>query len=198
MTEPIKTMDIKIVLVQTVEVPKKTGKGHNVQMSVTFENLTFGKTDGKKLYDWATVPEVWNTLKAAKTGDIFEVTTQKNAAGFIDWIAIKTKEAVEVVQAAVARAKTPTTVRAEKGEKVAGTWDEKNKLDRERFEFDKTKQGLIIRQSCLSTAVSMLAVKGMPIKPEEVVKVATYFENYVLSPAAEETTAPEDDDDFPS
>ena len=35
------------------------------------------------------------------------------------------------------------------------TWEDKNELDRVKFEFEKSKQPLIIRQSCLDRAVQL-------------------------------------------
>ena len=134
----------------------------------------------------------------AKKGDIFGIEYQKNEKGFNDWLVATPKTAVEVVAEAAARpARTQTQTRQAQGEKVAGTWDVKNQLDRERFDFDKVKQGLIIRQSCLSTAVAMHAIAGKAVKPQDVVSTAQYFEQYVLAPEAEPTTAPEEED-FPS
>jgi hypothetical protein len=199
MAEDRKDMDIKIIHVEISEVPKKTGKGTNKSMSVTFENLTFnGKTDGKKMQDWATPKEVWDTLAAAKHGDIFHVVYQKNEKGFNDWLELTPEDAVAVVQhAAQPRAKTPAQTREAKSEKVAGTWDVKNQLDRERFEYDKSKQALIIRQSSLSTAVALLTAGGKAAKVEDVISVATAFENWVTQPELEIPSGPDEDETFP-
>jgi hypothetical protein len=198
MTAERKDMAIKIIHVEVAEVPKKSGPGSNKAMSVTYENLTFnGKVEGKKMQDWATPKPVWDTLLAAKHGEIFNIEYQKNERGFNDWLEVVPGSAVEVVKTAIQpKAKTPSAIREAKGEKVAGTWDEKNKLDRERYEFDKVKQGLIIRQSCLSTAVAMHAATGKAISPKDVVATAQYFEQYVLAPEEETTTAP-DTEAFP-
>ncbi len=180
-------MDIKIIDVTVTEVPKKVGQGTNKQMSCTFENLTFGgKTDGKKLFDWAVPKEVWAALEGAKKGDIFSIETKKNDKGFIDWLSVAAKDAVDYVAeaaAAPARARTPAQTRQAQGEKVSSTWDEKNKLDRERFEFDKEKQALIIRQSSLSTAVAYLALPGcdQPAVVQDVINIAKNFEQYVMT-----------------
>ena len=179
-----KTMDIKIIHVEVTDVPKKTGKGSYKQAHVTYENLTFnGKTDGRKLMDWATPPEVWTAMANAKHGDMFRITYEKNERGFNDWKVAESISSVEAVQDMIkdSPAKTPAATRAAKGEKVAGTWDEKNKLDRERFEFDKQKQGLIIRQSSLSTAATVLTAGGNQPTLQEVVDAAIFFEEYVNS-----------------
>jgi len=193
-------MDIKIIDVTVVEVPKKVGQGTNKAMSVAFENITFGgKTDGKKLQDWATEKGVWEALSTAKKGDIFGVTTQKNDRGYIDWVAITPKTAVEVVQeVAVKPARTPTQARQAQGERVAGTWDVKNQLDRERFEFDKEKQGLIIRQSSLAVAATVLTAGGKSPKLQDVVNAAQFFEHYVLNPTDSEWGSEVDTENFPS
>lgn len=178
MTADVKDMDIKIIHVEVTEVPKKQGPGNNKQASLTFENLTFGKTDGKKMQDWAVPKEVWETVVNAKHNDIFNVTYQKNERGFNDWLTVTPRDAKDVVARAVGKAKTPAATREEKGAKVSGTWDEKNKLDRERFEYDKTKQTLIIRQSSLATAAALAA--GKDWTAEDVMEVAELFEEFVL------------------
>lgn len=189
-------MKIKIIDVTCSEVPKKFGGGTTGVISLVFENLTYGgKTDAKKFQEWATDGEVWRTLFGSKKGDIFEVTTVKNAKGYIDWTKIEESNAVEVVQDAVApRARTGTTQRETKGAAVAGTWDLKNQLDRERFEFDKEKQALIVRQSSLSTAVAMLTGANKVPAIADVIKAASQFEAYVMG-----TTSPEQEPegDFP-
>lgn len=184
-----KTMDIKIIHVEVTDVPKKTGKGSYKQAHVTYENLTFnGKTDGRKLMDWATPAEVWTAMANASHGDMFRITYEKNERGFNDWKVAQAISAVEAVQDMITEspAKTPAATRAAKGEKVSGTWDEKNKLDRERFEFDKVKQGLIIRQSSLSTAVAFVQTapnlgKLGGVTCQDVIEVAKQFEAYVHS-----------------
>ena len=61
-----------------------------------------------------------------------------------------------------------------------GNYAEKNKLDRERFEFDKdVRQKMIVNQSSLSTTVEFLKIKypegNKDITPEKVMELAARF-----------------------
>jgi len=67
-----------------------------------------------------------------------------------------------------------------------GYWDEKFNLDKERFAFDKEKQPLIVRQSCIGYAVDYLKTAAPNAAVDDVLDVARRFESYVFSSGAEE------------
>jgi hypothetical protein len=174
-----KTMNIKVIDISVKTIAKGTRSYE--EMTVTFDNITFGKVDAKKLFSFAADKGVWETMAGAKKGDLFVVETVKNEKGFLDWVSAGTTDATSVVRAAVNEApQGQAAVRQARGGAVATNWDEKNKLDRERFDFEKSKQALIIRQSSLSTAVAMLTAGGKPTKVEDVIKAAVQFEEFVV------------------
>ena len=142
-----------------------TAKGSYEKMTVTFKNLANNKVEVKNLMSFGTPKEVWDRLAGAQKNENFSITTEKDAKGYWQW-----KE--------LARDDSPAPDPVETPKKV-GTWDEKNKLDKERFDFDKTKQHLIIRQSCLSSAVELLKDHGKQPDVETVLNVAKQFETWV-------------------
>lgn len=172
-----KRKNIKVIDI-TVKTINKGSRSYD-ELNVTYDDITFGKVDAKKLFSFAADKGVWEVLKGAKKGDLFAVEFVKNEKGFIDWVGISPTEAVDVVRDAVDSAPSQAATRAAKGGTVTRNWDEKNALDRERFEFDKQKQDLIIRQSSLSTAVALCTAGGQPATVNEVIKTAVQFEAYV-------------------
>jgi len=72
------------------------------------------------------------------------------------------------------------------GANNTGYWDEKFNLDKERFEFDKAKQPLIVRQSCIGYAVDYLKNSSSQPSVEDVLEVASKFEAFVYSTGEEE------------
>lgn len=138
-------------------------KDKSTQMTVAFKSLPDGKTDGKKLVEYYTAKEVWQTLANAKQDDIFSIDRSKNDAGYWQWTGIARQDAPPAGSPSPA----PRT----------NTWAEKNVLDKERFEFDKSKQQLIIRQSCLSSAVTLAAAMGEG--KETALGMAQEFVNWV-------------------
>ena len=90
------------------------------------------------------------------------------------------------------------------GNRAVNTYAEKNALDRERFDFEKAKQLLIVRQSSLSSAVAFAASSntGGKLKAQDIVKIAEEFTAYVMSPelvpTAKSALVPLKDEDFPS
>lgn len=155
------TINIKV---NGVTIEKKDKGQH---MTVAFESLPDGKHDGKKLVEFYTAKEVWSTLANAKNGEFFSIDRAKNEAGYWQWTGI-------------ARQDSPPPVSSEAPSAPQGkqsTWAGKNELDRERFEFEKAKQQLIIRQSCLSSAVTLAAAMGLD--SGEATKIAQEFVNWV-------------------
>lgn len=59
------------------------------------------------------------------------------------------------------------------------TYAENNRIQAERLQFDKDKQQLIIRQSCLATAVELLKDHGKQPDTKKVTEVAQEFVNWI-------------------
>jgi hypothetical protein len=153
-------------------VDKGNGKGYN-KLTLTFKNF---KPDGKapveakSIMDFAN-KEVYDRLKAAKTNDMFQIKLEK-VNGYWNWTEVHRDDGEAPVEVAKAPAQATTGVKV-------NTYEDKNKLDRERFEFDKEKQKLIIRQSCLASAVDLCKDHGKQPDPAQVIGIAAEFENYV-------------------
>jgi hypothetical protein len=164
-------MRIQFISQNVENVPTANG-GYN-KMSVTFKNLENNKVEVKQVMDFAS-PNVYKRLVEAKTNDLFSIDLEKkpgkDGKSYWTWTDIHRDDGT-----APAPVETPVATTAAKG----GTWDEKNKLDRERFDFEKDKQALIIRQSCLSNAVLFVKDQGKKPTVAEVLELSAQFENYV-------------------
>lgn len=146
-----------------------TQKGSYDKMMVTFKNVASKKVEVKTILSFAVPKDVWERLVSAQKDEVFNVTTEKDAKGYWQW--------TEVARSTDPIPETETPKVAVAGK--VNTYDEKNKLDRERFEFDKTKQELIIRQSCLSSAVELCKDHGKQPSVDQVITVAMQFETWV-------------------
>lgn len=163
--------NLRIQVIGTSEeyVSKGDGKGYN-KLTVTYKNLatTPAKVEVKNLMDFAN-KEVYAKLKDVDKNAVLQVTSEK-INNFWNWTEVHRDDGP--VPEAVETPASKTTPAAK-----AGSWEEKNALDREKFDFDKAKQTLIIRQSCLSTAVDFL--KDKKVDYDQVIKTAENFEQWV-------------------
>lgn len=113
------------------------------------------------------------SLEEGKTYDV----GLKKEGNFWIWNSVTPSDGV--------RAKPPSTS-SSGANNSSGYWDEKFQLDKERFEFDKSKQPLIVRQSCIGYAVDYLKNMAPNSSVEDVLEVASRFEKFVHSNGAEE------------
>lgn len=130
-----------------------------------------GKVTSKKLMSF-NHPEVFKTFADAKQGNVFSVEMVKNDKGYWDWISASAGQA--------AGAKTAPT----------STGNASPKSTYETAEERANRQVLIVRQSSLSNAIEFLGLNTKKVPSvQEVVEVATFFENYVFgktsSPSAD-------------
>jgi hypothetical protein len=160
-------MLIKVTEVGDIET-KKEGTRRWKQIRVDYE--TAEKDDNYKLLlDWAN-PDAYADAQDCVVGDFYEVTVKK-AGKFWNWTAIESSDATEFDD-------KPSTKGFQKSTASTGTdWAAKNKLDADRFEFEKSKQALIIRQSCIGYAVAALG-QGFPT--EKYIALASQFEDAVI------------------
>jgi len=119
--------------------------------------------------------KIWDDAKTMEVGKTYDVKVEKNGKGFWEWVAIKEGSAQDT-----GRSNTVSTGNRSGGNNSQGYWDERFKIDVERFQFDKDKQPLIIRQSCISSAVASVPV-GTDV--DEIIERAKQFEAYVNSEA---------------
>ena len=148
-------MIIKIIAVSGPEAVKKY---FTLEVNYKDEN---GKVAGKKLMSF-TFPTVFNTLKAAQAGESYEVKTVKNDAGYWDWTEVRKLEEGEVVKLSATQ-------------QFAASSSDRYETKEERA----YRQQLIVRQSSLSNAVQTLAVGAKAIKAEEVIALASQYEQWV-------------------
>lgn len=116
-----------------------------------------GQSKEKKLMSF-TFPDVYKTLVNANVGDAYDIKAEKDGK-FWNWV-----QATVVVGAGASASSNGTTTTTT----TRGGW--------ETPEERAVKQVYIIRQSCLSTAATLLAGKG---KASDVVEMAKHFEAYV-------------------
>ena len=162
-----------IITIVNVEITQRAGaagkKGYE-QAEVVYKQEYNGKTDvkNKKIMSFAN-PAVFATLKEAKTGEIYEVTQVKEGE-FWQWTAIaKAGESGSSKPATQASSAKPTPTSNSSFNRDFETKDEREK-----------KQRYIIRQSSLSSAISVLTtgVKAPP-SAADVKKLADEFVAYV-------------------
>jgi len=131
-----------------------------------------GKVTSKKLMSF-TRPDVFNTFASAKQGNVFSVESEKNEKGYWDWVSVTTGGA------------------ATKAAPTSGNATPKSTY--ETAEERANRQVLIVRQSSLSSAIGALGLNTKKVPTiQEIVEVATFFENYVFG----KTSKPETVDHF--
>jgi hypothetical protein len=162
---------LNITLLNTTITTVPTAKGSYQQMEVAYKNNTFqGKVEGKKIMSFGAGKTAFDVLSVAQPGESFEVTTNKNDKGYIDWVSLqKAGAGVQSVPASnVQPGSTKTVAAASRG-------------SFETPEERAQRQVLIVRQSSLSNAVATLAVGAKTaLKKEDVIALATDYENYVM------------------
>lgn len=158
-------MQIQVVNVEISTKP--TAKSSYQIAEVAYKNLATGKLEGKKIMSF-TNKEVFSEIAAAKSGEVFDVTSEKDEKGYWQWTAVKRQ--------AAGAAPAP----ANKGGAV-GMATTSPKSTYETPEERAKKQIYIVRQSSLSSAIDLLSV-GAKTAPDvgKVVEVAKQFEDFVF------------------
>jgi hypothetical protein len=171
-------MLIKVTEVGDVETQKE-GKRRWKQIRIDYE--TADKSDNYKiLLDWAN-PDAYADAIDCKEDGFYEVKVVKNGK-YWNWESISESDVTEFDD-------KPSSKSYEKATTSKGTdWAAKNLLDKERFEFEKEKQGLIIRQSCIGYAIQALGSGKMDIS--EYLALASKFEDQVIDGFLFDSTKP--------
>ena len=128
-----------------------------------------GKTQGKKLMSFL-FPETYITLSKAKRGDVFEVMSVKNDAGYWDWTEVTKSENHTGANIELA----PVAGRDFKKESATV------KNNYETAEERAARQVLIVRQSSLSTAVASHGIVGNLKTANDIISLAKEYEAYVF------------------
>ena len=126
-----------------------------------------GKTKGMKVLSFLQ-KEVFATLQSCEPGDVLDASFEQNNKGYWQFSSVtKTGE------------KGSTSIPAEKAgtavgsARTGGNW--------ETSEERANRQVLIVRQSSVASAVEYTNAQGKKASPEDVVKIAKVFEEYVFS-----------------
>lgn len=149
-----------------VSQPANVAKGKNkwTEIVVTYEG---DKGEQKRKFP-SFNKELYELVQELKPNFSYDVELKKEG-DYWNWVAIDLDSAT----------KGSPAKDATKSKDSGNTWDLKNQLDRERFEFEKNKQILIIRQSMVAAAVAQHQSVGST--PEEVITTADMFVHYVLN-----------------
>lgn len=179
------------MLIQVIDVgtpnthTAKNGRSYQ-SVEITYKGDN-GQTASKKLMSFSN-PEVYKQAATWVKGDAVNINTQKDDAGYWQWIGILSpgESAPVATQTNVA---TPSTGGG--ATRVTGsnypTSDERTQT-----------QGYIIKQSSLSNAVNTLSSGGRTANANEVIALAKVYEGYVLGKEVSVPTSFDDmDDDIP-
>jgi len=179
-------MQINIIDVGTPNTHSaKNGRSYQ-SLEVTYKGDN-GQTSSKKLMSFSN-PEVFKQAQTWTKGDAVNINSQKDDAGYWQWIGI-----LGAGESAPVATQTNT---ANTGAKTATRVTGSNYPTSE--ERDKT-QGYIIRQSSLSNAVNTLASGGNKASANDVIELAKVYEKYVLegNASAQATNIDDFPDDMP-
>ncbi len=139
----------------------------------------------------------FKVLQGASVGQVYDVTTQKNDSGFIEWpLAILSDQVVAATGSA-----SPPDKQGLSAPSGSGSTATPYKSTYETPEERAKKQIYIVRQSTIAQAINLLSVgaKGAP-KIDDVLSVAKVFEDYVFGETVKPmdvATAFDDLDDMP-
>jgi len=152
----------------------KNGRSYQ-SLEVTYKDEQ-AQTKTKKLMSFSN-PSVFNHIKDLTKGDQINLRTEKDAAGYWQWIGLEGDKTVA----------TETKTTPQTGGRVTGS-------NYETKEERAARQVLIVRQSSLSSAVELL---GPGKSVEEVLAIAKQFEDYVFAKSTGIDAINEMEDDFP-
>lgn len=171
---------ITITLLGPVVVNQPNAAKKYKQMTVTHQEDGKDKPEGKKIFDFATPKEVWDTLLAAKPGDRFQIDRQKDEkeGKYWEWKAIR--PASSGASSASAPAQSTVSVSNNLANPAGGatttrvgSWE----TPEERAQ----KQIYIVRQSTINAAIEYFKSIGSTTHTERnVLQTARDFEDYVF------------------
>jgi hypothetical protein len=161
-------MEIQIQIVQVDKQTKTTSAGKPyVALELAFKNLSTGKLESKKIMPFGVTGPTHQTLVGANQGDIFTITSEKNASsGYWDWT-----KATQAPPGATVDTVQPKTTGYTAPKSTYETPEERAK-----------KQVYIIKQSSLSAAIQVLSIGAKtPPKTEDLTTMAQHFTDWVLA-----------------
>lgn len=172
-------MNITILSVDIKTTP--TAKGSYQTADVAYKNNSFqGKVEGKKVMSFGATKEAFSTLALAQPGESYEVTVVKNDKGYNDWVSMVKAQA---------GAASPATAAPAAGKAASASPRSTYETPEERAQ----RQILIVRQSSLSSAISLLTTGAkVPPSTQSVIETAKVLEAYVFGTSAEAVTTQKD------
>ncbi len=171
-------MNFQIEILAVNPTTKPTAKGSYTQLDVAFKKD--GKTEGKKIMPFGASKAAYETLKNAKFGETYTITSVKNEqSGYWDWTDASVGGAGNTISAGGAK---PTL---------------SPKSTYETPEERAKKQVYIVRQSSISAAVALLHNDKKPADANEVIATAKLFEAYVFGNDSPIPDITEMEDDVP-
>ena len=159
-------MQFQIKIIAITSTTKPTKNGSYTMLEVAFNNISTGKTDGKKIMSF-TNKEIFATLSKANQGDVFDITAEKNAnTGYWDWTKV-----VASSGGGGGNESTKSTTSYSSPKSTYETPEERAK-----------RQTLIVRQSSLSNAIDTLTVNPgkEKIQVDDVLALAQTYYDWVM------------------
>ena len=166
-------MKIKILAVSPAQSIQK-GKNTYFQRDITFKKLDDGKVGSRGLISFK-YPELWEFFAKVEPNAEVDVKVEKQGE-YWNWIGAS---ALEAGQEAVDAAPQET------GTTVAHTWPAKPTSNYETREERAFRQLLIVRQSSVNAAVSLLKTEKSVPALEDILAVATQIEKHVFNTTLE-------------
>jgi hypothetical protein len=148
----------------------KNGRSYQ-SLEVTYKGAD-GKVGNKKLMSFSN-PSVFKAAGSWNKGDVVEVVSQKDDQGYWQWTGIGTEGGAPVA---------PAPASSTSGARVTGS-------NYETKEERAARQELIVRQSSLSNAISILTVGAKTVSKAEVLSLATELSDWVFGKDAKATVS---------
>ncbi len=155
---------IEVLKINRSKAGKAGTKGYNV-VEVAYKDPE-GKTKGMKVLDFVQ-REVFSSLEGVNDGDYLDVEFEQNDKGYWQF---KSVQKGEKPVGTTEGQKTSSSSGSSTGR--TGNW--------ETAEERAARQVMIVRQSSLSTAVQLLALRKDKAGASEVIEVAKQFESFVM------------------
>ncbi len=181
----------KIVSIDLNATITKASGGTYKGAEIVFKDAN-GKVQTKNIHENGLkyAPAVKNGLESLEPGDNFTVEMEKKD-DFWTWVSIKK---------GIEQEKNQNTTLQQSTASKSTSWETaeersmRRDLDKKKFDFEKAKQKLIVRQNSLTNAVAFLAIQPgtISITEEDVLETATTFYNWVFEQRVDENT----EDDF--
>lgn len=156
------TFNMSVVAVEAKTATSKVGKPYKL-VELAYKNNTYqGKLESVKINQYSAV---FNQVAGMQQGQVYDVTKEKDASGFYQWLAVSQQAPGTVAPTAVSQ-NAPVSVAAAKGAYA---------------EQDAKKQIYIVKQSAVKAAVDLLSIGAKtPPSTQSVLEQAQKFVDYVF------------------